>query len=35
VTFKQSGQRMIMDEVGLYTIEHGKIVREEFFYSMG
>jgi hypothetical protein len=35
VTFKQSGQRMVMDEVGLYTIEHGKIVREEFFYSMG
>jgi len=35
VTFKQSGQRMIMDEVGLYTIEHGKIVREAFFYSMG
>jgi len=25
----------VMDEVGLYTVENGKIVREEFFYSMG
>jgi ketosteroid isomerase-like protein len=33
VTNKPSGQRMKMDEVGLYTIEKGKIVREEFFYS--
>jgi hypothetical protein len=24
---------MKMDEVGLYTIENGKIVREEFFYA--
>lgn len=35
VTFKPAGQRMKMDEVGLYTIRDGKIVREEFFYSMG
>lgn len=34
VTFKPSGQRFKMDEVGLYTVENGKIVREEFFYSM-
>jgi hypothetical protein len=33
VTNKPSGQRMTMDEVALYTIEAGKIVREEFFYS--
>jgi ketosteroid isomerase-like protein len=33
VTNKPSGQRMTMDEVGLYTIENGKIVREEFFYA--
>lgn len=33
VTFKPSGQRMAMDEVGLYTVEKGKIVREEFFYA--
>ena len=35
ITNKPSGNRMKMDEVGLYTIKNGKIVREEFFYSMG
>ena len=35
VTNKPSGQRMKMDEVGLYEVRDGKIVREEFFYSMG
>ena len=35
VTNKQSGQRMKMDEVGLYQVQDGKIVREEFFYCMG
>lgn len=35
VTNKPSGRRMKMDEVGLYTIENGKIVREEFFYVVG
>ena len=34
VTHKPSGQRMQMDEVGLYHVRDGKIVREEFFYSM-
>jgi ketosteroid isomerase-like protein len=29
-----AGQRMQMEEVGLYTVEDGKIVREEFFYSV-
>jgi ketosteroid isomerase-like protein len=24
-----------MDEVGLYSVRNGKIVREEFFYDMG
>ena len=33
VTNKPSGRRMQMDEVGLFTVENGKIVREEFFYS--
>ena len=28
------GKKMKMDEVGLYTVKNGKIVREEFFYSM-
>lgn len=35
VTFKPSGQRMQLDETALYTVRDGKIVREEFFYSMG
>ena len=35
VTPKATGQRMKMDEVGLYTVTDGKIVREEFFYSGG
>ncbi|UUZ76417.1 nuclear transport factor 2 family protein [Polaromonas sp. P1(28)-13] len=35
VTNKPSGRRMRMDEAGLYTIENGKIVREEFFYAAG
>ena len=32
VTMKQSGERMRMKEVALYSVEDGKIVREEFFY---
>ena len=35
VTHKPSGQRMQVEEAGLYTVENGKIVREEFFYDMG
>ncbi len=35
ITNKPSGQRVQMDETALFTIEDGKIVREEFFYSMG
>ena len=31
----QSGQRMIMEEMGLYTVKNGKVAKEEFFYSMG
>jgi ketosteroid isomerase-like protein len=30
-----AGRRMQMEEVGLYTVKGGKIVREEFFYAMG
>jgi ketosteroid isomerase-like protein len=29
----KDGQRMSMDEVGLYTIRNGKIAEERFFYS--
>ena len=32
VTNKPSGRRMQMDEAALFTVENGKIVREEFFY---
>ena len=35
VTHKPSGKRIKMEEMGLYTVEGGKIVREEFFYSGG
>ena len=34
VTNKPSGKRISMDEVGLFTVSNGKIVKEEFFYSM-
>lgn len=30
-----AGKRMAMEEVALYTVEGGRVVREEFFYSMG
>ncbi len=32
VTQKDSGNRITMDEVALYTIKGGKIVEERFFY---
>jgi ketosteroid isomerase-like protein len=35
VTNKPSGKRMTMDEIGLFTVENGKITREEFFYPTG
>ena len=35
VTQKASGKRMHMEEMGLYTVEDGKIVREHFFYNGG
>jgi hypothetical protein len=33
-TQKSSGQRFQMAEMALYTVEDGKIVREEFFYNV-
>jgi ketosteroid isomerase-like protein len=30
-----AGKRFTMDEAGLYTVKDGKVVHEEFFYSMG
>jgi hypothetical protein len=35
ITNKPSGKRMQMDEFGLFTVENGKITREEFFYQGG
>jgi ketosteroid isomerase-like protein len=35
VTHKPSGRRFKMDEVGLFTVQKGKVAREEFFYTMG
>lgn len=35
VTNRPSGRRMQMDEMALFTIQNGKIVREEFFYTGG
>ena len=32
VTFKPTGQRNTMEEMALYTVKDGKIVREQFFY---
>ncbi len=30
-----AGKRTRMEEVGVYTVENGKIVREEFYYPTG
>jgi hypothetical protein len=35
VTNKPSKRRIAMEEIGLFTVENGKIVREEFFYAAG
>lgn len=35
ITNKPSGMRMTMDEIAVYTVADGKIVKEEFFYDMG
>jgi ketosteroid isomerase-like protein len=32
ITPKESGQRVSMDEVGVYTVNDGLIVEERFFY---
>jgi len=33
MTNKQSGRRMTMDEIGVYTLKNGKIAEERFFYA--
>ena len=32
VTFKPTGKRNNMEEMALYTVKDGKVVREQFFY---
>lgn len=34
VTVKETGARMKMDEVAVYTVANDKIVEERFFYAM-
>jgi len=34
VTARQSGERMAMREIALYTVAGGKVVQEEFLYRM-
>ena len=33
VTNRQSGNRAKLEELGIYTVKDGKVVREEFFYT--
>ena len=33
LTVKQTGARMQIDEIGLYTVKDGKVVEERFFYG--
>jgi ketosteroid isomerase-like protein len=33
MTNKESGQRITMDEIGVYTVKNGKIAEERFFYG--
>ncbi|MEO0613645.1 MAG: SnoaL-like domain-containing protein [Pseudomonadota bacterium] len=35
VTNRETKERMQMKEVALYTVDQGKIVKEEFFYGAG
>lgn len=35
VTHKPTGHRSTMEEMALYTVRDGRIVREEFFYDGG
>ncbi|WP_348629610.1 SnoaL-like domain-containing protein [Mesorhizobium sp. WSM1497] len=32
ITPKATGERVTMDEVGLYTVKNGKITEERFYY---
>lgn len=34
ITFKPQSRRFQMEEIGVYKVQNGKIVSEEFFYNM-
>ena len=34
LTDKSSGQRFVMEEIGVYEVKDGKIVKERFYYAM-
>lgn len=34
VTFKPASRRMVMEEVAVYKVADGRVVYEEFFYTM-
>lgn len=34
ITFKPEAKRFTMEEIAVYKVANGKVVREEFFYSM-
>ena len=31
---RETKERLLMKEIGIYTVKDGKIIREEFFYNM-
>ena len=35
VTFKPTKKRFVIDELGIYTVNRGRIVHEQFFYHAG
>jgi len=35
ITFKPTGQRRLLDELGIYTVRGGRVVHEQFFYHAG
>jgi len=34
ITFKPEAKRFTMEEIAVYKVANGKVVHEEFFYSM-
>ena len=34
VTFKPTGEKKSMNEMGLYEVENGKVIKETFYYDV-